>query len=107
MLLPTMLALAGGLSGGAGVVFLTAWAYLTLSIAIGQASASLLLGLAFSILALGLLALARKRLSEKPPADPPLTRPKILATGEADFATQMAFTAAFILARYLNDIKRD
>jgi FtsH-binding integral membrane protein len=107
MLRPTLLALAGGLIGAAGGVFLTAWAYLTLSMMLGQASASFLLGLGLTILALGLLALARKRLSEKPPADPPLTRPRTLATGNADFASQMAFTAAFILARYLNDSKRD
>ena len=107
LLLPTVLALAGGLTGAAGVAFLTAWAYLTLSIAVGQASASLLIGFGLTILAAVLLVLARNRFTKKTLTDPPVSQPAAPATGETDFASQIAFTAAFVLARYLGEGKRD
>lgn len=107
LLLPTLLALAGGLTGAAGVAFLTAWAYLTLSNAVGQASASLLIGLGLTFLALVLLVLARSRFTKKILTDPPVSQPAKPATGETDFASRIAFTAAFVLARYLGGGRRD
>ncbi|MBE0414864.1 MAG: hypothetical protein IBX59_14770 [Yoonia sp.] len=107
MLLPTVLALAGGLTGAAGVAFLTAWAYITLSLAVGQAWASLLIGLGLIILAAVLLVIARNRFTKKTLTDPPVSQPAAPATGETDFASQIAFTAAFVLARYLGERNRD
>jgi len=107
LLVPILLALAGVLAAAAGVAFLTAWAYLTLSSAVGQGPASLLIGLGLTILALGVLALARNRLTQTIRLDPPVTQPETSAPSEAEFASQIAFTAAFILARYLKQSKRD
>lgn len=107
LLLPILLVMAGGLTGAAGIAFLTVWAYLTLSLAIGHGPASLLIGLGLTILAAGLLVLARKRFLQKPPADPLAIRPMTDATGKAVFASQVAFTAAFVLARYLDHGRRD
>ena len=56
MLLPILLALAGGLTGAAGMGFLTAWAYLTPSVAVGNGPAALLTGLGLTMLAVALLA---------------------------------------------------
>lgn len=107
LLVPILLALAGGLTGAAGVAFLTAWAYLTLSSAVGQGPASLLIGLGLTILAVGILALARNRLKQTIRLDPPVTQPETSAPSEAEFASQIAFTAAFVLARYLKQSRRD
>lgn len=107
LLLPTVLALAGGLTGAAGVAFLTACVYLTLSIAVGQASAALLTGLGLAIVAAGLLVFARNRLTKEAAADRPVSQPAAPATGETDFASQIAFTAAFVLARSLGEGRRD
>lgn len=99
LLLPILLTLAGELTAAAGVAFLTAWAYLTLSLAVGQTPASLLIGLGLTILAAGLLVLARNRFTKKTLTDPSASQPAAPATGETDFASQIAFTAAFVLAR--------
>ena len=107
LLVPILLALAGGLTGTAGVGFLTAWVYLTLSIAVGQASAALLTGLGLVIVAAGLLVFARNRLTKKTAADPPVSQPAAPATGETGLASQIAVTAAFVLARSLGEGRRD
>ena len=107
MLLPILLALAGGLTAAAGVAFLTAWAYLTLSIAVGQGPASLLIGLGLTILAAVLLVFARNRFAKRALTDPPVSQPAAPATGETGLASQIAFTAAFVLARSLSDGRRD
>lgn len=107
MLLPVLLALAGGLTGAAGVGFLTAWAYLALSVAVGYGPAALLTGLGLTVPAVGLLALARNRLSKPDLADPSVKQPKATANDRADVASQIAFTAAFVLARHLGEGKRD
>jgi high-affinity Fe2+/Pb2+ permease len=73
LLVPILLAVAGGLTGAAGVGFLTAWVYLTLRIAVGQASAALLTALGLAIVAAGLLVFARNRLAKKTAADPPVS----------------------------------
>jgi ABC-type nickel/cobalt efflux system permease component RcnA len=107
LLVPILLALAGGLTGAAGAAFLTAWAYLTLSSAVGQAAASLLIGLGLTVLAAGLLVLARKRFTKKTASDPPVSQPAAPAIVETDLASQIAFTAAFVLARNLGKGRRD
>lgn len=107
MLLPIMLALAGGLTAAAGMAFLTAWAYLTLSIVIGQGPASLLIGLGLTILAAVLLVFARNRFAKRALTDPPVSQPVAPATGETGLASQVAFTAAFVLARSLGEGRRD
>jgi high-affinity Fe2+/Pb2+ permease len=107
MLLPIMLALAGGLTAAAGMAFLTAWAYLTLSIVIGQGPASLLIGLGLTILAAVLLVFARNRFAKRALTDPPVSQPAAPATGETGLASQVAFTAAFVLARSLGEGRRD
>jgi hypothetical protein len=105
--LPVLLAMAGGLAGTAGAAFLTAWAYLTLSMTVGHRPAALLIGLGLTLLAAGLLALAKARLSKKTPASPPVDQTEAPATGVADLASQIVFTAAFVLARSLGEGKRD
>lgn len=107
LLLPILLALAGGLTAAAGVAFLTAWAYLTLSIAVGQGPASLLIGLGLTILAAVLLVLARNRFTKRTLTDPPVSQPAAPATGETGLASQIAFMAAFVLARYLGEGRQD
>jgi hypothetical protein len=107
MLLPILLTLAGGLTAAAGVAFLTAWSYLTLSIAVGQGPASLLIGLGLTIFAAVLLVFARNRFAKRPLTDPPVTQPTASATGETALASQVAFTAAFVLARSLGGGRRD
>lgn len=107
LLLPTVLALAGGLTGAAGVAFLTAWAYLMLRSAVGQGPASLLIGLGLTILAAVLLVFARNRFAKRALTDPPVSQPAAPATGETGLASQIAFTAAFVLARSLSDGRRD
>lgn len=107
MLLPVLLALAGCLTGMAGMGFLTTWAYLTLSVAVGQGPAALLTGLGLTMLAVALLALARRRLSTPDLADPAVKHPKAPANDPAVAVSQIAFTAAFVLARYLGERKQD
>lgn len=107
LLLPILLTLAGGLTAAAGVAFLTVWAYLTLSIAVGQGPASLLIGLGLIILATLLLVLARNHFTKKTLTDPSASQPAAPATGNTDLASQIAFTAAFVLARYVAGDRRD
>lgn len=107
LLVPILLALAGGLTGAAGVAFLMAWAYLMLSVAVGQVSASLLIGLGLTVLAAILLLFAKNRFTKKTLTDPPVSRPAAPAVGDNDFASQMAFTAAFVLARNMGEGRRD
>ena len=107
LLVPTLLALAGVLAGAAGVAFLTVSAYLMLSVVVGQASAAFLIGLGLTVLAVGLLAVARNRFKQATQLDPPVTQPETSAPSEAEFTSQIAFTAAFVLARYLKQSRRD
>jgi hypothetical protein len=107
LLVPTLLALAGVLAGAAGVVFLTVWAYLMLSIVVGQASASFLIGLGLTVLAVGLLAVARNRFTQTKQFDPYVTKPETSAPSETDLASQIAFTAAFVIARNLGKGRQD
>ena len=107
LVMSVLVALAGGLIGTAGAAFLTAWAYLTLSVKVGYGPAALLIGFALTVLAAALLVFAINRLLKKIAADPPVSQPVAPVTGEADFAAEVAFTAAFVLARYLGEGRRD
>ncbi|WP_435259939.1 phage holin family protein [Thioclava sp. FR2] len=107
LLLPVLLALAGGLIGATGVGFLTAWAYLTLGAAIGHGSAALVIGLGYLVLSAGLVLLAQRQLSKHDPDDPSMKQPGAQGKEATDAASEIAFTAAFVLARYLGKEKRD
>jgi hypothetical protein len=94
------LALAlGCLIGATGLGFLTASAFLALEAPLGAATAALVVGLALSLLAVGILALARSR----PPRPLPVAPPRLTAEAPRppDPVPLLAFTAAFVLARYL------
>jgi hypothetical protein len=107
LLWPGFLALAAGLSGAVGMGFLTAWAYLALGAAMGHGPAALLLGLGLVLLCAGLVFLARGVLS-KPAPDATSKEPTGINGQEAgDAASQIAFTVAFVLARYLGEDRRD
>jgi hypothetical protein len=108
LLVPTLLALAGVLAGAAGVAFLTAWAYLTLSI-VGRASFGVPLDRPrINSFGCGLSGSRQKSFYEKDTAsDPPVSQPVAPAIGETDLASQIAFTAAFVLARNLGKGRQD
>ena len=94
------LAVALGCLIGAGAIgFLTASAFLALEAPLGPATAALAVGVALSVLAGGVLALARGR----PPRPLPVATPRLAAEAPPppDAAALLAFTAAFVLARYL------
>ncbi|MDX2485565.1 MAG: hypothetical protein QNK42_18115 [Pseudodonghicola sp.] len=107
LLLPVLLALACGLTGAAGAAFLTAWAYLTLSMVLGHGPAALLIGLGYALFAVGLVVLTRRQWSTLDQEDPSKKQPGAHGKDATDAASQIAFTAAFVLARYLGEGKRD
>ena len=108
LVLPGLLALAAGLSALAGIGFLTAWAYLALSAAVGHAPAALLTGLGYLVVCAVLLFLARRLVSRPERAEPAHRAPRPRHQNETgDAASQIAFTAAFVLGRYLGDNTRD
>jgi hypothetical protein len=106
LLFPMLLALTGVLTGAAAAAFLTAWAYLALSTAISHASAALLIGLGFALLTAGLLALARRCLVTGVQEGMPAHQPEAPETAAPDPASLVAFTAAFVLARFLAKERR-
>jgi hypothetical protein len=89
----------GCLIGAVGLGFLTASAFLALEAPLGASTAALAVGVALSILAGGVLALARGR----PPRPLPVASPRFTAEAPRppDTLLLLAFTAAFVLARYL------
>ncbi|MBC7284431.1 hypothetical protein [Hoeflea sp.] len=105
--MPVLLALAGGLMGATGVGFLTVWAYLTLGAAVGHGSAALMIGLGYLMLSAGFVFLAHGLLSKHDPGDPSRKQPGVQRKVATDAASEIAFTAAFVLARYLGAGKRD
>jgi membrane protein implicated in regulation of membrane protease activity len=107
LLVPILLALAGGLIGAAGMAFLTVWAYLMLSVVVGQASAAFLIGFGLAVLAAVFLVLAGNRFTKKTLTEPPVSQPAAPATAETGLASQIAFTASFVLARSLDEGRRD
>jgi hypothetical protein len=106
LVLPTLLVVAGGLTGAVGLGFLTAWAYITLSTTVGQGPAALLIGLGLMLLAGGRLVMARKRLQTRDQEDLSLNQPIAGSSEVSDAASFMAFAAAFVLARYVVGGKR-
>jgi hypothetical protein len=96
----------GCLIGAVGLGFLTAAAFLALETELGAATAALVVGLAFLIMAVGVLALAQRRPLGLPPTGATPPRPAAEAPPPPNPAALVAFTAAFVLARYLTDRPR-
>ncbi|WP_162561607.1 phage holin family protein [Yoonia vestfoldensis] len=107
LLRSALLALAGGLTAAAGLAFLTVSGYLVLCLALGPGPAAFLIGVGLLVLAGGLLTLAGNRPANKTAAAPLPPQPAASATHETDFASRMAFTAAYVMARYLGAGRRD
>ena len=97
LLWPVMLVLLACLLGVLAIGFLTASAYLAISAAYSPGLATLMLGAGFMGMAGVALLLSRLRLM-KPALAAPATAPT--ATPSEPAAT-VAFTAAFVLGRYL------
>jgi hypothetical protein len=91
----------GCLIGAVGLGFLTASAFLALEATLGAAAAALAVGIALSILGGGVLALARSRPPGPLPAGGAPPRLAAEAPPPPDAVPLLAFTAAFVLARYL------
>ncbi len=101
-----MLGLSGYLIGVAGIGFLTVWAFLSLSMALGNGYAALLIGLGLTLLGAGILAVFWQ-CSKPGPADVPQSKPAAPQAERDDAPSLIAFTAAFVLARYLMGENRD
>jgi hypothetical protein len=106
MLVPALLALAGGVTCVAGLGFLAASAYLALDAVLGPGLAALLTGAGLTLLSLGLVMLARRQMAYPGPADPAGKTPAEQDKAASDTASQIAFTTAFVLARYLGGDRR-
>ncbi|MCZ4354572.1 hypothetical protein O4H61_18810 [Roseovarius aestuarii] len=96
-----------GLIGLAGFAFITASAFLALSASLGAALAALLTGLGLLLAAGGCVAIVKKPWSKQHLANAPNAPPIPSATDPSNVAATVAFTAAFVLARYLGDDKPD
>lgn len=105
LLLLALLCLSGLLIGAAGIGFLTTWAFMTLSMVLGPRPALLLTGLGLMLVAGCLLGLVRL-LSKPDPAVAPDSPPVAAVADANNAASLVAFTAAFVLGRYLKDGKR-
>jgi hypothetical protein len=91
----------GGLIAATGLGFLTASAFLAIKTAFGATTAALLTGLALSILGAGIMALSRNRPPPPRPSEAGTLRPVTPGPHPPDAAPLLAFTVAFVLARYL------
>jgi predicted lipid-binding transport protein (Tim44 family) len=101
-----MLLLIGCLIGAVGLGFLIVWAFATLSAAIGVGMAALVIGLGLSLISGVLVSLALRQ--PKPvPAESPKEPPANPMPDLSDVPSQIAFTVAFVLARYLTGDNRD
>lgn len=108
ILIPALLALAGGVAGVAALGFLAASAYLALGAVLQPTMASLIVGSGFALLSLGLVVLARRQMSQHGPADPAGKGPAAQERAEeGDTASRIAFAMAFVLARYLGGDRRN
>jgi hypothetical protein len=103
---PALLALAGGVTGVAGLGFLAASAYLAIGAVMGHEMAALLTGSGLALLSCGLVVLARRQLSQHGPADPAGKKPADQEKAVCDTTSQIAFTTAFVLARFLGGDRR-
>jgi uncharacterized membrane protein YdjX (TVP38/TMEM64 family) len=106
MLIPALLALAGGVTGVAALGFLVASAYVALGAVMGYGLAALLTGSGLALLSLGLGVLARRKMSQHGPAHTAGKTPAEDDKAVSDTASQIAFTTAFVLARYLGGDRR-
>jgi hypothetical protein len=91
----------GGFVGVTGFGFLTASAFLAIKTASGATTAALLTGLALSLLAAGIMALTKDRPPPPRPSEAAMARPATPGPHPPDAAPLLAFTVAFVLARYL------
>ena len=101
LLRPILLCLTARLFGTAGIGFLVAWAFLILSAAWGPAMAALSLGAGLTLLAGIFLVVAVRPLSKPAAAAAPTPRSLGPKDAERDGASLVAFTAAFVLGKYL------
>ena len=91
----------GGLIAATGLGFLTASAFLAIKTALGATTAALLTGLALSILGAGIMALTKNRPPAPRPSEAAMAQPVTPGPHRPDTAPLLAFTVAFVLARYL------
>jgi hypothetical protein len=91
----------GGLIAATGLGFLTASAFLAIKTALGATTAALLTGLALSILGAGIMALTKNRPIAPRPSEAAMARLVSPGPHPRDAAPLLAFTVAFVLARYL------
>lgn len=96
-----------GLIGLAGLGFITASAFLALSAVLGATLAALLTGIGLLFAAGGCVAIIKKPMPKQHLANAPNAPPIPSATDHTGVAATVAFTAAFVLARYLGDDKPD
>lgn len=90
-----------------GIGFLTTWLFMTLSLEMGSRWAALLIGLILIFLAAIMLAVAAK-VSFKPTVKvAPKNQHETSDTSASDGTAMIAFTAAYVLSRYLTGGKRN
>ena len=101
LLLPLLLGLSAALIMLVGIGFLLASAFITLAAAWGPAMAALALGLGLMVLAAVLVLIAKTQMSRKAVATARTPLTPVAADADRDGAALVAFTAAFVLGRYL------
>ena len=102
LLLAILLGLTGCFIAIVGFGFLMAWAFMTLSMALDPRSAALLMGLACFIVAGGVFGvLLYKQPPKSAATEAPKAPPDTSGTETSEAASIAAFTAAFVLGRYL------
>ncbi len=102
-----LLGLSGCLAGLVALGFLTASAFVALSAELGAGLAALFIGIGFLVFAVALLALASGHRPDPNAAKTPVPPPVASGAETPDEAAIIAFTAAFVLARYLTGGKPD
>lgn len=106
LVLKTALGAVSGLVALAGTGFLMAWLFMTLSLEIGPKWAALSIGLGMIGFAGILLVIAAKSGTRPPPSVTNAHRAAGFDAAAPDGSAVVAFTAAFVLARYLTAGKR-
>ncbi|WP_417267853.1 phage holin family protein [Celeribacter baekdonensis] len=99
-----------GLIAGAGVCFVLLWAYLTLSVELGPPMAAGVMGVGLIVSAGVILALSLHEARQDrtdPPSPQPAPEPTAANPETDTLPSLVAFTAAFVLARYLSDRNTD
>ena len=106
LLLPLVLGLSATLIMLVGIGFLLTSAFITLAAAWGPAMAALSLGLGLTVLAAVLMLVAKTQMSRKGGATAQTPPPPVAANADRNGASLVAFTAAFVLGRYLTGKRR-